>query len=145
MFPRAGCALGSAGGCVTQKSWQFSKMADQVLRERGKKVHVVLTKAWCAEHRFPCKEICHLKTLGNESFLHYTHSTGCFSFFLLLLFQKNISKSTWSYRSKGFHFYFYSFFLLYLRVKTTFQQRNVEKGKGKSIKLFYDFFQEELC
>lgn len=32
--------------------------------------------------------------------------------------------------------------LLHLRVKTTFQQRNVEKGKGKSIKLFCDFSQE---
>ena len=32
--------------------------------------------------------------------------------------------------------------ILLLRVKTTFQERNVEKDKGKSIKLFCDFSQE---
>ena len=39
-------------------------------------------------------------------------------------------------------FIFIFLLLLLLRVKTTFQERNVEKDKGKSIKLFCDFSQE---
>lgn len=60
-----GTLLETLEGLFAKKSWQFSKMAGQVIRERRGEVYVVLSPALCVKHRFRCKEICCTKTLEN--------------------------------------------------------------------------------